>query len=208
MEINLTSVGMEKGKQYETIISSSDLKNHKNAAPIGIICSGKDKVLCRIFKGGKTLDNILSKKEFVINITHDPELFFKTTVGNLPQDNFSEEGFINNADAYAKCRVISFKEAVKQSDPVKKNGEAIVIKSEVVEMKIFKPVSALNRGFGYVIECLINYSRFDLFDESEKEEFIAEFREARRVVNKVGYKSDIASLNLIKKELLKKGYDL
>lgn len=206
MGIDLSNIGMEKGKQYETIVSTADVNNNKNAAPIGIICLGKDKVLCRIFKGGKTLDNILIKKEFVINITNDSEVFFKTTIGNLSEDKFNKDLSIKNVDAYAKCKVISFKEAIKQSDPVKKNGEAIVIKSEVIELIVNNDTFALNRGFGYVIESLSNLTRFDFYNDEQKDEYIQNFKEAKRIVTKVGYKGDIEAMNIIKKELIKKGY--
>ena len=206
--INLSAIGMEKGKQYETIVSTSDVNNVKNAAPIGIICSGEKQVICRIFKGGKTLENILSKKEFVINITHNPELFFKTTIGNLDDKYFNDDNSIKNVDAYVKCKVISFKEAIKQSDPIKKNGEAIVIKSKVCEIIINNNVKALNRGFGYVIENLSNLTRINLVDDNKKTEYINNFKEAYRVVVKVGYKEDIEAMKLIKKELIKKGLNL
>ena len=75
MEIDLNLIGMDRGKQYETIITTVDCENVQNAAPIGVLCSGNDTILCRIFKGRKTLDNIISQREFTVNITHDPELF-------------------------------------------------------------------------------------------------------------------------------------
>ena len=206
--VNLSKIGMEKGKQYETIVSTSDLNHIKNAAPIGILCSGENTVVCRIFKGGKTLENILSEKEFIINITHDPQLFFKTTIGNLPQNCFKKDNSIKNVEAYAKCEVISFKEAVKQSDPIKKKGEAIVIKSKVSQIIINNPIKAFNRGFGYVIESLSNFTRFDLVDDEKQQEYIKNFKEAQRVVTKIGYKEDIAAMRTIKKELIKKGFHL
>jgi len=205
-EINLSTIGMKKGKQYETIVSTKNSQNVKNAAPIGILCSGDDKVVCRIFKGRKTLDNILSQKEFIVNITHDPELFMLSTIGNLPENYFDDNGSIKSADAYFKCEVLSFKEAVKQSDPIRKKGEAIVIKSEVKELIINNNVKAFNRGFGYVVETLANFTRFDLVDDNQKEEYLNKFREANRVVRKIGYPEDIQAMNEIKKELMKKGY--
>ena len=119
MQIDLASVGMEKGKQYETIITTTSCDDIKNAAPIGVICAGQDKVLNRIFKGSRTLENIISKREFIVNITHNPEVFTLSTVGNLPEDYFNEDNSLKCADAYFKCEVISLKEAVKQSDPIK-----------------------------------------------------------------------------------------
>lgn len=207
MEIDLTLLGMEKGRQYETIITTTDANNVQNAAPIGVICMGKDMIMNRIFKGSHTLDNILSQKEFIVNITHDAELFTLSTLGNLPEDYFDDDNSIKCVDAYFKCRAISFKEAVKQSDPIKKKGEAIVIKSEVCEMHIKHDVKALNRGFGYVIECLANLTRFDMVPEAQKEKYLERFREANRVVKKVGRVEDIKAMSEIKKELMKKGYE-
>lgn len=208
MQIDLASVGMEKGKQYETIITTTSCDDIKNAAPIGVICAGQDKVLNRIFKGSRTLENIISKREFIVNITHNPEVFTLSTVGNLPEDYFNEDNSLKCADAYFKCEVISLKEAVKQSDPVKSNGEAIVIKSKVTQLVINKQTRPINRGFGYVIESLSNLTRVDIVGEKQKEEYFERFREANRIVTKVGYKQDIEAMQKIKKELIKKVLNL
>lgn len=206
MKTNLNLIGMEKGRQYETIITTKNSKNIKNAAPIGVICAGENKILNRIFKGSHTLENIISQKEFIVNITHDPNLFTASLLGNLHEEYFNEDNSLKCADAYFKCNVISLTEAVKQSDPIKKNGEAIVIKSKVTELVINRPTHAMNRGFAYVIESLANLTRFDMVNDDKKEEYIKRFREANRVVVKVGYKEDIKAMHEIKKELIKKGY--
>ena len=208
MEINLNLIGMDRGKQYETIITTVNCENVQNAAPIGVLCSGKDTILCRIFKGGKTLNNIISQREFTVNITHDPELFTLSTIGNLSQEYFSNDNSLRGVDAYFKCEVISIKEAVKQSDPIRKNGEANVIKSKVTDMVINKEVQALNRAFSCLIETLANFTRFDLVDEEKKQYYLTRFRECSRVVNKVGGKEEKQSMGEIKKELIKRGYEI
>ena len=207
MEIDLASIGMEKGRQYETIITTVNNENLKNAAPIGVLCSGKDIIINRIFKGSHTLDNIILQREFIANITHDPELFTKSTLGNLPPECFNENNSLKDAEAYFKCEVTGLTEAVKQSDPIRKKDEAIVIKSKVTELVINKNTKAINRGFAYVIESLSNFSRFDIVGEEEKQEYIKRFREANRIVKKVGYREDIKAMDKIKEELIKKGYE-
>ena len=207
LEINLERIGMVKGRQYETIISTKNEDGSKNAAPIGVICAGNNKIINRIFKGSHTLENILREREFIVNITHDPELFATSTLGNLPQDYFNEDYSIKDMKAYFKCKVKSLTEAVKQSDPVKKKGEAIVIKSEACELIIREDTQALNRGFGYVIESLANLTRFDIVDDTQKEYYLKRFREANRVVLKVGTKEDIKAMREIKKELINKGFE-
>lgn len=207
MNEDLTLIGMEKGRQYETIISTKNEDGSKNAAPIGVICASHDKIIIRIFKGSHTLDNIIREKEFIVNITHDPELYTTSTLGNLPQDYFEDDGSIKGINAFFKCEAIRLTEAVKQSDPIKKKDEAIVIKSKVTDMTVKEDVHALNRGFGYVIETLANYTRFDIVGDDQKEEYLKKFKEANRVVLKVGTKEDIKAMRIIKKELMKKGYE-
>ena len=208
MNINLASIGMEKGRQYETIITTKNEDGTYNEAHIGVICAGEDKIINRIFKGSHTLENIIREREFIVNITHDPELFTVSLLGNLPQSYFDDDCSLKCGDAYFKCNVISLTEAVKQSDPVKKKGEGIVIKSKAIDIVIKKPTKAMNRGFGYVIETLVNLTRFDVVDDAKKEEYITQFKEANRIVLKVGTKEDIKAMREIKKELKRKGYDL
>ena len=207
MQIDLSLIGMEKGRQYETVITTENCEKIKNAAPIGVLCSGQDMILNRIFKGSHTLENIISQRKFIVNITHDPEIFMLSTIGNLSEDYFNEDNSLKCAEAYFKCEVISLSEAVKQSDPIRKKEEAIVIKSKVTDLTINQPTRAMNRGFSYVIESLSNFTRFDMVGEEQKEEYLNRFREAFRVVKKVGYKEDIKSMKIIKEELRKKGYE-
>lgn len=205
--INLALIGMEKGRQYETIITTRNENGSKNASPIGVICAGNDRIINRIFKGSNTLENIIREKEFTVNITHDPELFTSSTIGNLPQNSFNEDYSIKGVKSYFKCEVISLTEAVKQSDPIKKKDESIVIKSKVTDLTVIEEIHALNRGFGYVIESLANLTHFDLVDDVKKEEYLNQFREAKRIVTKVGRKEDILAMREIKKELINKGFE-
>ena len=206
MKIDLALVGMEKGRQYETIITTKNDENIMNAAPIGVICSGPDTILNRIFKGSHTLENIISQREFIVNIVHDSSLFYTSTLGNLPQEYFSNDNSLKCAEAYFKCEVISLTEAVKKSDPIRKKDEAIVIKSKVTELVINNPTQAFNRGFGYVLESLANFTRLDMVEDVQKEVYLNRIKEANRIVKKVGYKEDIKAMNKIKEELIKKGY--
>lgn len=208
MEIDLAKIGMFKGQQYETIITTINKDGNLNAAPIGILCGGKNKVICRIFKGSQTLENIISQKEFIVNICENPELFTWSLLDNLEKNDFSKDNSIKNVDAYFKCEVTSIKEAVKQSDPIKKKSEANVIKADVSELIINNPVKAYNRAFSYVIECLENFSRIDIVDDEKRKYYLDSFKEAYRVVKKVGSKKDKEAMDKIKSKLNEKGYDI
>ena len=202
MKINLSSVGMEKGRQYETVITTLSPEGKRNAAPIGVICTGKDS----IFKGSTTLENIISQKEFTVNITENPELFTLSTIDNLPETYFDENNSIKNIESYFKCEVTDLIEAVTRSDPIKSDSKAIVIKAKVTSHVINKNIKAINRAMGLLIETLVNFTRIDMVDEKQQEYYLGRFREAKRVINKVGSKEEQKAIHEIKKELIKKGY--
>ena len=127
---------------------------------------------------------------------------------NLEANDFNENKSIKGVDCYFKCEVTSIKDAVKQSDPVKKKGEANVIKADVTELIINKPTKAYNRAFSYVIECLANFSRIDVVDDKKRKYYLDSFKEAYRVVKKVGSKKDKNAMDKIKSKLNEKGYDI
>ncbi|WP_295726917.1 DUF447 domain-containing protein [uncultured Methanobrevibacter sp.] len=161
-----------------------------------------------MFKGRHTLENIISQKEFIVNITQNPELFTESLLDNLETTDFNENKSIKNADCYFKCEVTSIKEAIKQSDPVKKKGEANVIKANVVELIINNPTKAYNRAFSYVIECLVNFSRIGIVDDEKRKYYLDSYKEAYRIVKKVGSKKDKEAMDKIISKLNKKGYDI
>ena len=208
MEIDLSTIGFEKGKQYETIITTSDSSNKMNAAPIGVICRDPNTIMCRIFKGSHTLSNIILKREFTVNICEDPMLFAKSTIGNLDEDECEKDNSIKNIDSYFKCEVIDLIEAVKQSDPIRNKSEAIVIKAKVTKLVINNPIKAYNRSFGLIIESLVNFSRIDVVDDGTQKYYLDRFKEANRVIKKVGSKKDRESMVEIKNKLIEKGYDI
>ncbi|MBR0270400.1 MAG: DUF447 family protein [Methanobrevibacter sp.] len=208
MTIDLSEIGMLKGQQYETIITTKDAGGNPNAAPIGVICRGKDNVMCRIFKGSRTLDNIISQKEFTVNISQDPLLFTWSLLDNLQDEDFSKDNSIKDIDCYFKCKVTSLKEAVKQSDPIKKKSEAIVIKADVVELIINNPVKVYNRSFGHVLESLVYMSRIDIADDNQRKYYLDSLNEAFRVIRKVGSKKDKEAMDNIKNKLNEKGFEI
>jgi len=208
---DLSSVGMKKGQQYETIITTKNEKGKGNAAPIGIICKEKDKILCRIFKGSKTLSNISIKMEFTVNITNDPLLFTLSTIDNPPEEYFIENqgiAILKNAEAYIKCKVTDIKEANKHSDPIRKSTASIV-KADVEEIIINKKCAkAANRGFYYLIESLVNFTRIDIVTEEKQAYFLDRFRESKRIINKVGSNKDKEAIKILQKTLENKGYKI
>lgn len=208
MDIDLNSIGMEQGQQYEAIITTENEDGTYNAAPIAVICKNKDEVINKIFKTSKTLKNICREKKFTVNITYDPILFTFATIDTIPEEYYDNNGNLKDINAYFKCEAYDFKETVRQDDPVRKK-EAFVINSKVKELKIkektFKP---LNRGMCSLIESLVNYTRIDFVDKETQDYSIDRLKEADRIITKVGTKKEKEALNLLKEKLISKGFIL
>ena len=113
---------------------------------------------------------------------------------------------LKNIESYFKCEVTDLIEAVKRSDPIKSDSKAIVIKAKVTSHVINKNIKAINRAMGLLIETLVNFTRIDMVDAKQQEYYLGRFREAKRVINKVGSKEEQKAIHEIKKELIKKGY--
>ena len=211
MSINSNSIGMEKGSQYETIITTISPDGSKNAAPIGTIAYSENELMMRIFTTSHTAQNIIKNREFISNITSNPKIFTLSTIANLPEEYFTDEDIpvLKDCDGYLKCKVKRLKEAREKNDPVNSDGKSIVIKAEVCEIVKNKECPQIvNRGLYMLIESLVNYTRIDMVDDNLKEYYIERFYEDKRVIKKVGTEMDKESIDILEKELKDKGYEI
>lgn len=217
MEIDLTKIGMFKGQQYETIITTIDNEGHSNAAPFGVRVLENDEVFLRIFDGGNSIKNIKEKEEFIVNITTSPLMFTLSSTNTIPDEYLSripetesngELAFISDADAYLICKVKSLKSSYRENDPIKDTGVNF-IKAKVVEMNINnKCVKPINRGIHALIEALVNYSRINIVDEKTQIYFIERFLESERIIKRVGNEEEKEAITILKEDLKDQGFDL
>lgn len=200
----LFDIGFEKGLQYETIITTKSIDNISNAAPIGIICREENKVMCRIFKGSKTLENILETERFTVNVMKDPSIYIESTLSTIDSNYLGEDLDIDCCDSYFTCKVDKLIEAIKKSDPVNKS-EAIVIKADVDKIIVKKNnEKPFNRSFGLLIESLDNYKNFN----QNPQYYSNRLKECKRVITKVGSKKEKESINSIIEDLKNKGFKI
>lgn len=186
--LNLASVGMERGLLYEAIITTKNIDNTPNAAPIGVICKNSDEVAIHLHEGSSTVENIKNDGVFIVNILKDPLIFVESTLGNPDSDYFIEyqDNFcIKNADAFFKAKVIQCKDVqredqfgVSKTTIVKAHVEDIVKNQECVE--------PLNRAIYGVIEALVYLTRMDMVSGDTEKLYKLRIREISRIINKVG----------------------
>ena len=215
MEIDLSKIGMEKGQQYEIIITTIDSDGNTNAAPFGLRVLENDEIFLRIFDGGNTIRNIKDKKEFIVNVTANPLMFTLSSINTIPDEYLtkipkenSELAYLTDADAYFICEVKSIKSSYRENDPIKDTGINF-IKAEVIELNIKnKCVKPINRAIHALIESLVNYSRINIVDEEKQKYFLERFEESERIIKRVGNKKEKEAIELLKDDLKKKGYEI
>lgn len=218
MEIDLSNIGMEKGQQYETIITTTDKNGNPNAAPFGLRVLDKDKIQLRIFEGGNSIKNIKDNGMFVVNVTENPMMFTLATIDTIPQEHLTkidnntkgngELFYLTKADAYFICEVETLKSAFRENDPIK-DTEINMIKANAVELNMNnKCARPINRGIHALIEALVNYSRIDIVDEEKQKYFLERFLESERIIKRVGDKEEKESIQLLKEDLKKQGFEI
>ena len=215
MEIDLSKIGMEKGQQYEIIITTIDSDGNTNAAPFGLRVLENDEIFLRIFDGGNTIRNIKDKKEFIVNVTDNPLMFTLSSINTIPDEHLtkipkenSELAYLTDADAYFICEVKSIKSSYRENDPIKDTGINF-IKAEVIELNIKnKCVKPINRAIHALIESLVNYSRINIVDEEKQKYFLERLGESDRIIKRVGNKEEKEAIELLKEDLKKQGYEI
>lgn len=215
MEIDLSKIGMEKGQQYEIIITTIDSDGNTNAAPFGLRVLENDEIFLRIFDGGNTIRNIKDKKEFIVNVTDKPLMFTLSSINTIPDEYLtkipkenSELAYLTDADAYFICEVKSIKSSYRENDPIKDTGINF-IKAKVIELNIKnKCVKPINRAIHALIESLVNYSRINIVDEEKQKYFLERFEESERIIKRVGNKEEKEAIELLKEDLKKQGYEI
>ena len=212
MEIDLSKIGMDKGQQYETIITTINNDGTPNAAPFGVRVLDKDKVQLRIFEGGNTIKNIREKEEFIVNITENPLMFTFATIDTIPEEYLTkidkktkdnnELVYLSKTDAYFICEVETLKTAFRENDPIK-DTEINMIKANV-DYTVSKNFYIKNID-KYVLGG--NYSRINIVDEKKQKYFMERFLESERIIKRVGKKEEKESIQILKENLKNQGFD-
>lgn len=207
MEKNLSDISINKGQIYETIITTENNEGIKNAAPFGILCKNENEIILRLFKGSQTLKNIINNKKFIVNITENPIIFTNSLIDNLPETYFNNDNSLKDADAFLKCEVLKMKEILKKD--LINTSEGFIITAKINEITLNNEnVKAFNRGFGLLIEILVDYSRIDIVNSELQNEYLKKFKESKKLIKKVGNKEELKSIELIESKLKEKGFNL
>jgi hypothetical protein len=74
----LADLGFSKGAIVETVVSTYNADGQPNAAPMGVTMESPQRLTLRIYTSSLTYENLKSNRCAVVNVTSDPEVFYKT----------------------------------------------------------------------------------------------------------------------------------
>ena len=171
----LQQLGMKKNWLYEVVISSYN-NNIPHAAPFGVKSSDFKCITMEIYKGSTTLKNILSNKEFVLNMLDDP-VFFHQALFAREKINFNVAKMINAPVIAESPSTIE----VRLLNALDKK-QRVIIKAEVVHINVCNKSELINRAKSLVLESLILSTRLSYFPKLKLEKLI---KENYRVIKKV-----------------------
>jgi hypothetical protein len=191
----LTDLGFSKGIIVETIVSTYNVDGQANAAPMGAIMESPQRILLRIYNSSLTYKNLQSKRCAVVNVTSDPEIFYRTAFkeanveSRVPQELFEKAETVDApklrpADAQIEATVAGI---------VPLDAERVEVSCEVklVQASSVLP-KAYCRALFATIEAIVHATRVEAFivhgDTQKREQalkLLETIRECNDVVNRV-----------------------
>ena len=202
--MNLDNIGIRTDERYECIYTTIDGEGNKNSAAIGLKYFGEDNIGCRISEGSKTLRNIQETKRYVVNITQDPLIFTKSTIGKLPDEYFTDDtdiAILKDAGSYIIVNVVDIQEQKAENTPIDNDQSIFMIRGEIEEVVVRdESIKAFNRALPGIIECLVNFSRYKIVDDEKRSEYMERVNENDRMIGRIGNNQSKESMKIIKEE--------
>jgi len=191
---NIADLGFSEGVIVETIVSTYNADGQANAAPMGVTMESLQRAVLRIYVSSLTYKNLQSKKSGVVNVTYDPEVFYRTAFkeanpnGRVPQDWFEKAETVDAprlraADAHIEVAVADIREFDAERAEV--GCDVKLIQASSVLPK------AYCRALFATIEAIIHATRVEAFivhcDAQKREQalkLLETIRECNDVVNR------------------------
>jgi hypothetical protein len=205
----ITDLGFSKGVIVETIVSTYNADRQPNAAPMGATMESPQHIVLRIYTSSLTYKNLQSKRCAVVNVTSDPEVFYRTAFkeanpnGRIPQEWLEKAETVDaprlrTADAHIEVTVADI-------TPLDAERAEVLCEVNLVQASSVLP-KAYCRALFATIEAIIHATRVKTFitqcDRQKQEQalkLLERIRECHDVVNRVApnsrYSEIMADLN-------------
>jgi hypothetical protein len=160
----LRELGFRENWIYETIVTTRD-NGKVNSAPMGVWTDDFKRINLEVYKKTVTCDNILKKKDFVINFPGDIEVFYKSMLNSFT---------LENSDAFLEMRVAE----------IRNLEDRVRITSDIIKAWIREKPRLVNRAEALTLESLIAYSKLRFVSGKERGVLEDRIKENHRIICK------------------------
>ncbi|MEM0441306.1 MAG: DUF447 family protein [Candidatus Caldarchaeum sp.] len=160
---DLSSLGFEPNVWYETIVTTYNDDHRPNAAAMGCITFNQQHLVLRPFKNTATYSNIMRRRRAAVNITHDPELFYRAVFKKemlFTAGEFADVPVLKECDAAIEVIIDDVKSFDEQ--------RAEIVMSPTHIHKYATRIHPYSRVESALIESLIHYTRVAVFLHTER----------------------------------------
>ena len=172
--VELTDLGFRKEMFCETIVSTYNPDGSVNAAPMGLKMRDEQHLSMSIFNTSSTCRNLRQRKQAVVNLTDNIEVFYKSAFKEAnPEGKIPAEWFVK-ADVVEAPKLSSSCGSIEVSvDSLSDNGERtefLCLVKRLIAIKQFPQVYC--RAMPLTLEAITHATRvkvFINFPEKQKE---------------------------------------
>jgi hypothetical protein len=171
--VNLTDLGFSKNTIVETILSTYSQDGKPNAAPMGATQKNETQLILKVFNSSTTRQNLQQNKAAVINLTANPELFYRTAFkeanpqGTLPPEWFQKAQTVN---APRLCMADATVEVtITDMSPLDFQRTKVTADVKRVDAKTAFP-KVYCRAFGATLEAIVHATRVKAFAKDPNEQ--------------------------------------
>ncbi len=189
----LADLGFSKGIITETIVSTYNAERQPNAAPMGVTMENPQRIAIKPYASTLTYKNIQQKRCAVINVTANPELYYRTAFkeanpkGRIPQEWFEKA---ETVDA-PKLRMAEAHIEVAVADISAFNAERATALCQIKLIKAPKVLPKVYcRASAAIIEAVIHATRVKVLINDKNEQkhvhrLLEMIKNCNNIVNRV-----------------------
>ena len=179
MEI-IKRLGMKRQWIYEVIVSTGG-QGFSHAAPIGVWTQDFNSLKSEIYKGSKTLKNILENRDYSVNFPPDTIAIYTVLFAKsrLVYEASKKIGAPRLHGASASLEL--------QLKTIKERGKSVLVEGEIVSASMKSKINLINRAEGLVLENLVLSTKLPHLPGQRIQNLI---KENYRVIRKVAPGSD------------------
>ena len=189
MPASLSQLRLTKDHVYETILSTYNADGRSTAAPMGIIPKSSRRFIIRIFKATLTFRNLQRLRCGVVNLTTEPETFYKTAFKQTSGLRSLETRMFEKARSIKAPRLrsadASIEFRVNKIEDLDDLRSRVTCEAERIDFRRTLPTGYC-RGTFAAIECIIHATRI--------QQYLSEGRleHAEKLIDLVNYYKDLA----------------